>query len=357
MKTLGINLKNYWIGLTAAALGLAGAAEARADADLYERTLRSTAWVVSPIGKDKVSFGSGALVDVKRRLVVTNFHVVEKREQAVVFFPRFQAGQLVSDPGAYIKNSDKLAVAGKVLKTDPTRDLAVIELRSLPAGVRALPLARQAPRPGQAVHAIGNSGISDGALWRYSKGEVRQVYQKKGKTKNDTGLEFEINARVLESQIPSNKGDSGGPIVNERGELVAITQGANEKEQLIAFGIEVSEVRAVLGLPVAAARPEAVARRNAEEALPEDAGARTPVVADDLPPAEGVARAPAEEVKAPAGREAAPVREPAVRTAEEPRAPAGKAVAAEPGRYRYYYPPRYVRPSGYGCGSSYRGCH
>jgi hypothetical protein len=333
MKAL-INGSKYWIGLAVMALGLVAAAEVRADADLYDRTLRSTAWVVSPIDKDKFSFGSGVLVDVKRRLVVTNFHVVEKRGQALIFFPNFQGGQLVSEPGVYIKNRDKLAVAGKVLKTDRSRDLAVIQLQSLPAGVRPLPLARRAPRPGETVHAIGNSGFADGTLWRYSKGEVRQVYQKKGKTKNDTGLEFEINARVLESQIPSNKGDSGGPIVNERGELVAIIQGANEKEQLIAFGIDVSEVRAVLGLP-AVAGPQTVAWRNTEGALPEDTSVKA---TDELPPAGEPGRVATEEpIKAPTGREA-PVREPVVRR---------PTVPAEPARYRCCYPPCSTRPAGY----------
>ena len=53
LKALNIDRSRYWIGLAVTALAVVGAAEARADADLYDRTLHSTAWVVSPVDKDK----------------------------------------------------------------------------------------------------------------------------------------------------------------------------------------------------------------------------------------------------------------------------------------------------------------
>jgi hypothetical protein len=46
--------------------------------------------------------------------------------------------------------------------------------------------------------------------------------------------------------VPINAGDSGGPMFNNRGELVAISQSTFDKFHLVSRGIEVSEVRKVL---------------------------------------------------------------------------------------------------------------
>jgi S1-C subfamily serine protease len=259
---------------------------------VFERTLRSTALVLSPIDKDKMSFGTGALVSVDKRLLVTNFHVVEKRSQVLVFFPVFRNGEAINDPLHYRRNADRLGIPGKVIHTDARQDLAVIQLEKLPEGVRALPLARQAPRPGETIHAVGNSGLKDGTLWRYSKGEVRQVYRHKGKTVNEAGLELEIDVRVVESQIPTNKGDSGGPVVNDRAELVAITQSIAANEQLITLGIEVGVVRQML---TSVAGPDITPAPRGERI------AQTTRQQDDLPTDEPpVRRPPTSTVKQPA---------------------------------------------------------
>jgi S1-C subfamily serine protease len=140
-------------------------------------------------------------------------------------------------------------VPGDVVATDRARDLALLRLARVPEGAREVPLAARGPRPGETVHALGNSGARDGVLWRYGRGHVRQVYRHrlKGDAEGEEEAEYELNARVVETQVPSNPGDSGGPVVNDRGELVGITEGVRLSRQLVTFAIEVSEVRAVLG--------------------------------------------------------------------------------------------------------------
>ncbi len=220
------------------------ASPGRAAGWLYENALQGTAWVVDEDGA--TPRGSGVLVDRERRLVLTNFHVVTGRTQVRVYFPVADDGELVSDPAYYVENADRLAVAGQVVRTDPRRDLALVRLAALPEAARALPLAGGSPRPGQTVHSVGNSGVEPdggalaGALWRYSKGEVRQVYRQ-----NRRGAPFQ--GYVVETQVPSNPGDSGGPVVNDRGELVAVTRGGLRQQQLVTFGIDVREIRAFLG--------------------------------------------------------------------------------------------------------------
>ena len=67
-----------------------------ADPAIYEQTLPCTTWVVAKIG-DKISRGSGVLLDRERHLVVTNYHVVLDARQALVFFPYRKDGQVVAE--------------------------------------------------------------------------------------------------------------------------------------------------------------------------------------------------------------------------------------------------------------------
>jgi hypothetical protein len=75
------------------------------------------------------------------------------------------------------------------------------------------------------VHSIGNPGASD-ALWVYTAGQVRAVYHRQ--LTFDDGMV--VDANVVETTSPVNPGDSGGPVLNDQGQLIALVQstGAND---------------------------------------------------------------------------------------------------------------------------------
>jgi S1-C subfamily serine protease len=75
---------------------------------------------------------------------------------------------------------------------------------------------------------------------------VRQVNPTKFKARTSDGGALEVEALVVETQVPTNPGDSGGPVVNERGELVAITQSNDTKQRLVSYHIDAGELRAFL---------------------------------------------------------------------------------------------------------------
>src|SRR6266446_1549598 len=127
--------------LLAAGLWLGVAPALRANEQVYQKVLPGTVWVMSPRGFDQVSSGSGALVDVAKKWVVTNYHVVEEYSEVVIFFPTEVDGQVASQRTYYLRNRDKVGIRGRVLARDARRDLAVIELPRLPAGAKAVPLA------------------------------------------------------------------------------------------------------------------------------------------------------------------------------------------------------------------------
>jgi tetratricopeptide (TPR) repeat protein len=206
---------------------------------IFKKVLRGTVYVSA-----KEHSGSGWVVDRKLKLVVTNHHVVENDDTVLVVFPLYHDGKPVVEKKAY---KDERGVRGKVLDTDTARDLAVIQLiDALPEGVVELSLAAESPDPGDRVHSIGNPGASD-ALWVYSSGTVRQVYTKEW-TDGTRGV-LERNCKVVETQSPINSGDSGGPMVNDKGEVIAVVSMSTvlHKRKLVNlmnYGIDVGEVRA-----------------------------------------------------------------------------------------------------------------
>jgi S1-C subfamily serine protease len=238
-----------WIGLSSAAAAQSAKKAEAADSGekIYTSTLHSAVWIVIPVGGSRARTGSGSLVDVNRRLILTNYHVVGDDDTGFVSFPIFQNGKLVAERDAY--RAPGRRIPAKVVARDPKRDLAVLQLEGpVPAEARAVKLAKDSPSPGQHVHSIGNPGAS-GALWVYTEGSVRQVYHNKIRSMDrETGKGFEIDARIVETQSPVNAGDSGGPVVNDKGELVAVVHGhlSDAQARSVSIFIDVSEVRDLL---------------------------------------------------------------------------------------------------------------
>jgi S1-C subfamily serine protease len=220
--------------------------------EIYQRTLKSTVWIAHVVeigeGRAALATGSGSLIDVPQRLILTNFRVVGDKKEVRVFFPQFDKGKLIAAKDFYLRqlrDEGRGGVAGKVLFADHKRDLALIKVDKLPQGTPAISLARESVGPGDTVHSIGNPGASD-ALWAYTPGSVKAVYKKSWMVK-DRSETHHFEAQVVETTSPVNPGDSGGPLMNGQGELVAVTQGGVVASQgTISFFIDVSEVRALL---------------------------------------------------------------------------------------------------------------
>lgn len=231
-------------------LAWAGFAQAEPTPDagttIYSKLVRSTVWIQSQRGSS-LATGSGSLIDAKHRLVLTNYHVVGEVDRATVIFPAYRDGKPIAERGFYQSKQRELGIAGTVVARDRRRDLAVIRIERVPEGVPALSLATRSVSPGQTVHSIGNPGGS-GALWVYTPGKVRSVYQKRWQAELD-GRIATFSAEVVETDSATNPGDSGGPMVDDVGKLVAVTQGGAIKANLISTFIDVSEVKRFLNTP------------------------------------------------------------------------------------------------------------
>lgn len=213
-------------------------------AKVYKKAVPSVVWIHSRRSAG-LATGSGSLVDKDKRLVLTNYHVVLDTPAAKVFFPHFRDGQPVAEKDYYRDRAKRLAVDARVIAVDKKADLAVLRLDSLPDDTEAIPLAAASPDPGDTVHSIGSAGKSD-ALFGYVKGSVRQVYKKEWRAEIEPRKVATFEAKVVETDSATNPGDSGGPLLNSKGELVGVTQGGAINAQLVSTFIDVSEVKQLL---------------------------------------------------------------------------------------------------------------
>jgi S1-C subfamily serine protease len=191
-------------------LPVGGQPQQEAAVELHKKVALSTAWVITPRG-----YGTAWLVDAKQGYVVTARHVVAGLKEADLIFAQCKRnGDIITDRAHYERNKATLAVRATVVYQDVRRDMAVLKVHGLLPGIPALSLAARAPRPGQEIHVIGNSSVRHGGLFGYSRGTVRNVFRF-----DPAGNP--ILAEVVAHHAPTNQGDSGGPVVNNQGEVVA----------------------------------------------------------------------------------------------------------------------------------------
>jgi hypothetical protein len=145
--------------------------------------------------RDGTAYGSGALVALTEStgLVVTNWHVV-----------RDAAGPItVLFPGGFRSPAS-------VLRTDRDWDLAALAIWR--PNVPPITLSSAAPRPGEMLTIAGYGSGS----YRAVTGPCTQ-YVSPG-----SNQPFEM----VELAAPARNGDSGGPILNDRGELAGVLFGS-----------------------------------------------------------------------------------------------------------------------------------
>ncbi len=264
-------IRLVWLALAAGTLiillvGPAGRAEEKEGESrkLFAKVLPSCTVIYSlepsqNDGKRKIGTqGSGSLIDLKRKLVLTNYHCVPTgRDDAFVFFPIVREGKTVLDRKVYEQYlKDRKGIPGKVVARDPERDLALIQIGFLPQGTTTLPIASSGAKPRDEVFKLGNPGDSQ-ELWQWDSRTVEKVEMFKHTFKNPKmNSEHTVHARVCRTDIPNKKGESGGPYVSTKGELVGVVQshfegvqqGDNGGLSFATYGnfIDLSEVKAFL---------------------------------------------------------------------------------------------------------------
>jgi S1-C subfamily serine protease len=141
------------------------------------------------------ALGSGFVID-KAGHIVTNYHVVEGAQQIEVSF---------SNQDTY-----KATLVG----TDPSTDLAVLQVDVSSRALTPLALADSDDvRVGDPVVAIGNPFGLD----RTATAGIVSALQRNVTSPNGSNIDH-----VIQTDAPINQGNSGGPLLNARGDVIGV---------------------------------------------------------------------------------------------------------------------------------------
>jgi S1-C subfamily serine protease/Flp pilus assembly protein TadD len=189
---------------------------------------------------------AGVVIDRARRLVLTSATAIGSEDVTDVILPIRKDGRVTAEVGVY---ADRLGliltghqVRAVVLARDPARDLALLELRSVPTAVGTLTVAKSDIKTGEGVSSVSHPpGLE--FLWLYAAGTVRgtapAVLQR-----DPPGDGTRVPSLLL--QLPHQGSTSGGPIVNARDELVSILAGREAGRNELAFAASSAGVRSFL---------------------------------------------------------------------------------------------------------------
>src|ERR671918_3088645 len=165
--------------------------------------------------------GSGFVIDKSGR-IVTNYHVIEGAQEVQVNF----------------SGDDR--VPARVVGSDPSTDLAVLEIDAQARALTPLPLGNSdAVRVGDAVVAIGNPfGLERTVTAGIVSALQRQIQAPDG---------FTID-KAIQTDAPINQGNSGGPLLNSRGQVIGVNsqiQSESGGNVGIGFAVPINTVKQV----------------------------------------------------------------------------------------------------------------
>lgn len=169
--------------------------------------------------------GSGYVVDAKQGIIVTNYHVIEGALDAQVSF----------------ENGDRIDVDG-FLFLDSKRDIAILKfdpLKSSQSNLRSLPLAIAHPLKGEEVAAFGAPIGLDFSMTQNIVSAIRPAED----MAKMLGLK-DTKGTWIQHGVSISSGNSGGPLVNKRGEVVGMnTMGLTIGQNLnfAISGLDVTE--------------------------------------------------------------------------------------------------------------------
>jgi serine protease Do len=159
--------------------------------------------------------GSGFIVD-REGYILTNYHVVEGAERITVTL------------------ADGRAFRGTVVGSDPAIDVALVRIPKA-ANLPEAPLGNSDElRAGEWVCAIGNPL---GYVHSVTVGVVSFI----GRKLFDQSLDD-----YIQTDAAINFGNSGGPLINSRGEVVGINSAISSKASNIGFALPINQAVAVL---------------------------------------------------------------------------------------------------------------
>lgn len=149
--------------------------------------------------------GSGAILDTSGH-VVTNNHVVSGAQSI------------------YVTLSDGSMYQASVVGTDPTTDLAVLQMQNAPSGLTPITFAdSDSLAVGESVMAIGNPlGLSNTTTTGIISALNRPVSTYSDDSSSSSSSSSVVVTNAIQIDAAINPGNSGGPTFNSAGQVIGI---------------------------------------------------------------------------------------------------------------------------------------
>jgi S1-C subfamily serine protease len=171
------------------------------------------------------SLGSGVIVS-KEGHILTNHHVIAGKTEI------------------HVQLTDGRNIVARLIGSDPATDIAVLQVNE--KNLEPLPFGNSDDlRAGQEVLAVGNPYGFEGTV---SRGIVSSTGRR---TLSDSGMDFIQHDAVV------NQGNSGGPLLNSRGEIVGMNSRIFSQTggwQGISFAIPSKKARQVMEMILSSGR-------------------------------------------------------------------------------------------------------
>jgi serine protease Do len=160
-------------------------------------------------------FGSGVIIS-EDGYIITNFHVVE------------------DEKNVFVKIGKDNKVKADVVRVNSDYDLALLKIHA--AAIKALGFSREKSDVGDEVYAAGTP-LDKSLGQTVTKGIV-------------SGFREWNGVQFMQTDVSINAGNSGGPLLNEKGEIIGITtmKAFGKGIEGIGFGIPAAEVLEMLNL-------------------------------------------------------------------------------------------------------------
>jgi len=162
--------------------------------------------------KQPLSLGSGFIVDDGK--VITNLHVIEDATFGYVT----------------ISGESKKHKINGYLAIDKSHDLALLSVPTLIGN--SLAINDNSPEIGEKIYAIGNPKGLSGTI---SEGII-------------SGIRNFDNEELIQITAPISPGSSGGPVINNNGELIGVSVGTLDSGQNLNFAIPTKYVSRLIKL-------------------------------------------------------------------------------------------------------------
>ncbi len=177
----------------------------------------------TPMGNQIVA-GSGMIIH-RDGYILTNHHVLPK-------------------PDGWALVGNRRPLGFEVVARLPESDIAIIKLNEPPADLQPLPLGRSADLlNGETVVVAGNPG-GRGIVFTSGIVSSKEVLEGGPNALVMTNYENSRRDRFIQFDAASNRGNSGGPLVNMDGQVIGVVSAGVIGEQNVGLAIPIDRVRA-----------------------------------------------------------------------------------------------------------------